>query len=206
MFNAFDNFNTMGPSLEARFFVHGDMVYSTTSVFTIAALPNPEVALLDMVVVITLGRMIYEQKISKKFGVPTLEIIKGFKKTEKDIWRIAQKVLSRQQQRELRSVIINWRKNNPNELQFYYIRFSELGPDRSKSTLVKKGKTGGLFGSVKAATQQVEEVRMLAEPGMYLAMRLPLLTGSFIDKTIGKVEGKAKKLSITRFDRPFFSF
>jgi len=66
-------------------------------------------------------------------------------------------------------------------LQFYYIRFSELGADRSKSTLVKKGETGRLFGSVKEATQQVEETRMLAERGMYLATRLPLLTGQFTE-------------------------
>lgn len=181
MFNAFDNFNAKGPSLEARFFVHGDMIYSTSSVFTIAALPNPEAALLDMVVVVTLGRYIYEYKIRPKFGEPITEIVKGFKKIEADILRIVRRVLSQKQQQELRAIIINWLKKNPNELQFHYIRFSELGVDRSKSTLVKKGKTGGLFGSVKKATQQVEEMRMLAERGMYLATRLPLLTGSFTE-------------------------
>jgi hypothetical protein len=181
MFNAFDKFNAMSPSPEARHFVHGDMVYSTTSVFTIAALPNPEAALLDMVVVATLGRFIYEYKILKKFGEPIIEIINGFKKIEADIWRIAEKVLSQEQQRELRTIIVNWMKNNPNQLQFFLIRFSELGADRTKSTLVKKGKTGGLFGSVKEVTQQVEETRMLAERGMYLATRLPLMTGSFTE-------------------------
>ena len=35
----------------------------------------------------------------------------------------------------------------------------------------------GLVGSVKEAAQQVEETRMLAERGMYLATRLPLMTG-----------------------------
>jgi hypothetical protein len=179
MFNAFDNFNARDPSLEARFFVQGDMIYSTSAAFTIAALPNPEAALLDMVVVATLGRMIYEQKIRKRFGKPILEIIKGFKKVETDIWRTAQRVLSRKQQEELHAMIINWLRRNPTQLQFYYIRFSELGADRGKSTLVKKGKTGGLFGSVKKATQQIEEMRMLAERAIYLATRLPLLTGQF---------------------------
>lgn len=181
MFNGFDNFVARGPSLEARHFVHGDIVYSATSVFTTAALPNPEAALLDMVVVATLGRYIYEYRIRPKFGEPILEIVKGFKKVEADIWRITERVLSQKQQQELRSIIINWLKNNPNQLHYYLIRFSELGADRTKSTLVKKGKTGGLFGSVKEATQQVEETRMLAERGMYLATRLPLMTGSFAE-------------------------
>ncbi|MBT8368837.1 MAG: hypothetical protein KJP23_29440, partial [Deltaproteobacteria bacterium] len=34
---------------------------------------------------------------------------------------------------------------------------------------------------VKAATQQIEEVRMLAERGIYLATRLPLMAGSFTE-------------------------
>lgn len=181
MFSAFDSFNARSPSAEARFFVQGDLVYAASSVFTTAALPNPEVALLDMVVVATLGRYIYEYKIRPKFGKPIIEIVNGFKKVEADIWRIAERVLSRDQQQELRTIIVNWLKMNPNSLQFYYVRFSELGLDRSKSTLVRKGKTGGLFGSVKEATQQVEEMRILAERGMYLATRLPLLTGTFME-------------------------
>ena len=181
MMNAFDNFNARGPSPEARFFVHGDIIYSSTSAYTIAALPNPDTALLDMVVVATLGRYIYEYKIRPRFGQPIVEIVKGFKKVEAEILRIARRVLSQEQQQELRAIITNWLKKNPNELQFYYIRFSELGADRSKSTLVKKGKTGGLFKSVKEVTQQLEETRMLVERGRFLATRLPLLTGSFAE-------------------------
>ena len=40
---------------------------------------------------------------------------------------------------------------------------------------------GGLFGSVKAAAQEAEEVRMLAERALFLVTRLPLLTGNFAE-------------------------
>ena len=181
MFNAFYNFDAMGPSPEARYIVQGDLVYSLASVYTIAAQPNPEAALLDMVVVATLGRSIYESKIQAKFGEPISAIVKDFKKVEEDIWRIAQRVLSQEQKQELRTVIQNWLKNNPDQLQYYYIRFSELSADRTRSTLVKKGDTGGIFGSVKQVSQEVEEVRMVAERALYLATRLPLTAGQFTE-------------------------
>jgi hypothetical protein len=40
---------------------------------------------------------------------------------------------------------------------------------------------GGLFKTVKEVTQQVEETRMLAERGIFLGTRLPLLTGNFAE-------------------------
>ena len=39
------------------------------------------------------------------------------------------------------------------------------------------GLGGGLFGTVRQVTEQVEETRMLAERGIFLGTRLPLLTG-----------------------------
>ena len=48
----------------------GDVVYSAAAAFTIAADPEPQVALLDMVVMTTLGRMVYEDYWRPRFGAP----------------------------------------------------------------------------------------------------------------------------------------
>jgi hypothetical protein len=176
---SFEDFDAQGPSTESRRFVLDDMVHAISSVFTTAAEPNPEAALLDMVTIATLGRMIYEDNIRKKYGQPIEVMTKGFGELEKDIWQIAAKVLTIEQQHELRGLIVEWRKQNPDKIIYNYFRFSDFAADRRKSTLVKKDETGGLFKSVQQATQQVEETRMLAERGLYLATRLPLLTGAF---------------------------
>jgi hypothetical protein len=176
---SFEDFDAQGPSTESRRFVLDDMVHAISSVFTTAAEPNPEAALLDMVTIATLGRMIYEDNIRKKYGEPIEVMTKGFGELEKDIWQIAAKVLTIEQQHELRGLIVEWRKQNPDKIIYNYFRFSDFAADRRKSTLVKKDETGGLFKSVQQATQQVEETRMLAERGLYLATRLPLLTGAF---------------------------
>jgi hypothetical protein len=179
MAQSFEDFNALDPSPEARRFVLDDMVHAVSSAFTTAAEPNPETALLDMVTIATLGRMIYEDNIRKKYGQPIEVMAKGFGELEKDIWQIAAKVLSIEQQHEVRGLIDEWRKRNPDKIIYNYFRFSDFAADRRKSTLVKKDQAGGLFKSVQQATQQVEETRMLAERGLYLATRLPLLTGAF---------------------------
>jgi len=176
---SFEDFDALGPSPESRRFVLDDMVHAISSAFTTAAEPNPQTALLDMVTIATLGRMIYEDNIRRRYGQPIDAMAKGFGELEKDIWQIAAKILSIEQQHEVRGLIVDWRKQNPDKVIYNYFRFSDFAADRRKSTLVKKDQTGGLFKSVQQATQQVEETRMLAERGMYLATRLPLLTGAF---------------------------
>jgi elongation factor P hydroxylase len=181
MTQAVEDFDKFKPDPETRHFIMGDGVYSISSVYTIAAEPNPQVALLDMVTLTTLGRLIYEDNMRQKYGEPIEVIIKGYRKLEGDIWKIAAKILSNEQQLELRALILEWKKRNPDQVVYNYVRFSDFAADRRTSTLVKKGKTGGLFKSVQQVTQEVEETRMLAERSLYLATRLPLLTGNFAE-------------------------
>jgi len=177
----FEDFEAAAPKLEARHFILSDLVYSQSAMYTLAAEPNPQVAMLDMVVVTTLGRMVYENILRRRFGNETRLIIRGLKQLEADIWSIAAKVLTKGQQKELRGLITDWHKNHPDMVVYNYIRFSDFAADRRKSTLVMKEKTGGLFKSVQQATEQIEETRMLAERGIFLATRLPLLTGNFAE-------------------------
>jgi hypothetical protein len=178
---AFEDFETLDPTPDARHAIMGDTVYSLSAVFTIAADPNPQTALLDMVVLTTLGRMIYQDNMRRKYGTPVEVMARGYRHMETDIWAIAVKVLAKEQQEELRQIILQWRKQNPDKVIFNYLRFSDFAAQRRNSTLVKREKSGGLFKSVQEVTEQVEEMRMLAERGIFLATRLPLLTGNFAE-------------------------
>ena len=155
--------------------------------YTIAAEPNPQVGLLDMVAVTTLGRIIYEENVRRKYGKSTEVLGGGFRQLEKDIWRIAAKVLTNEQQAELRQLILLWRKNNPDKVVYNYLRFSDFAAQRRNSTLVRKVQAGGLFKTVQEVTQQVEETRMLAERGIFLGTRLPLLMGNFAEVWVSQL-------------------
>ena len=132
-----------------------------------------------MVAVTTLGRIIYEDNMRRKYGKSTEVLAAGFRQMEKDIWSIAAKVLTSEQRGELRQLILLWRKNNPDKVVYNYLRFSDFAAQRRNSTLVKKVQAGGLFKTVQEVTQQVEETRMLAERGIFLANPPAAADGQF---------------------------
>jgi len=184
---AFEDFDTLKPTPQARHSIMSDVVYSMSSMYTIAAAPNPQVGLLDMVAVTTLGRIIYAENYRRKFGPSIKVLVAAFQQLEKDIWQVAATLLTYEQQKELREVILLWRKNNPEKVVYNYLRFSDFAAQRRNSTLVKKLQSGGLFKSVQQVTQQVEETRMLAERGIFLGTRLPLQTGNFAEVWISQL-------------------
>ena len=161
LYQSFVNFDAAKPDVKTRNYVLGNIVYTMSGAFTIAAQPNPEVALLDMIVIASLGRLIYEKVHRRTFGNTVDPIVKGFQTLEKDVWRIAARVLSVEQRVELHRLILQWRKEHPDQTAFSYIRFGDFAKDRTRSTLVPKGKSGGLFKSVQEATQQVEETHQV---------------------------------------------
>jgi hypothetical protein len=177
----FETFDELSPPLESRRIVQGDAVYSMYAAFMIAAESDPDPALLDMVVMVTLGRMIYEDHWLDKLSPSVQSMVAGFRKAEKDIWNIVALVLNPDQQQELLELIKGWRRDHPQELQFSYLRVSDFASERAKSKLSEVWKPSGLFKSVEMATKQVEEARLLAERAMFLATRIPLLTGYFAD-------------------------
>ena len=58
---ALDDVEALDPPPDLRRMVMGDLVFSAASAFTIAADADPQVALLDMVVLASLGRLIFEE-------------------------------------------------------------------------------------------------------------------------------------------------
>jgi hypothetical protein len=174
-------YQARSPSPQNRRTIRNQLVYSLADAFTIAAGPNPDAAFLDMVVMVTLGRMVFEEHYAKKYGRKVAPLVKGFQTAEKDIWQIADRVLTKQQQKELMAMIREWRRKHSDVIIFSYVRFSDFEKSRGISDPSNSKKFRGLFQSVANATQQVEEARLLAERGMYLGTRLPLMAGAFGD-------------------------
>lgn len=177
--SAFREYEALSPSGINRRPIHSQIVYSMADAFTIAAGPDPDVALLDMVVMVTIGRMVFEEHYTKKYGSEVAPLVKAFQTAERDIWQIASEVLDQNQLKQLRSLIEDWRGSHPDVIVFSLLRFSEFESSRRKSGTRKTKTSGGLFQSVEKATAQVEEARLLAERGIYLGTRIPLLAGAF---------------------------
>jgi hypothetical protein len=177
---ALDDVERMGPPPETRRAVLGDLVYSAAAAFTIAAEPDPQLALLDLVVLTAMGRMVFEDYWRPRLGAATEPVIAAFGKLETDIWTVASPILDLAQQQELRERIEAFHVENPELSTFSNLRFADFPSKRADSTLKKK-KSGGIFSSVRNISDQVEQTRILAERAMYLSTRLPLLAGGFAD-------------------------
>ena len=108
-------------------------MYSISAAYTIAAESDPDVALLDMASMVSLGRLIYEEEMMQSKDAQLEPVLEGFRKAEEDIWQIAAKVLTPDQQKELSALILTWRRENPRVLFFPYIRFSDFAAERRGS-------------------------------------------------------------------------
>ena len=183
---AFEDVERRGPPPETRRALLGDAVFSAAAAFTIAADPDPQLALLDMVVMTTLGRMVYEDYWRPRLGAPADPGIAAFENLEMDIWTVAAPILDEAQQQELRERIETFHADNPELSTYSHLRFADFPSKRASSTLKKK-KSGGIFGSVRGITDQVEQTRIMVERAMYLTTRLPLLSGGFADVWLSRL-------------------
>ena len=159
--------------------LENDGAYISSSL-DIAIGPDPEVNLLDMVVMVTLTRIVAEEYWTPKvFGVEAKILVEVFRREEADIWSIAGKVLTPQQQKELRFLIKEWRKRNPDQVFVEAARFGDFAAIVGESELAKAQQGGGFLG-IKGVTREVSETRMLAERAMFYAQRVPWIVRGMV--------------------------
>ena len=181
MDTAIAKFEALNPTGKSRYEVLELMTFSLHHAFIIAGESDPDVALLDMFSMVTLGRIFFEQEGQSRYGKKIVPVMDGYRRAEADIRNVAAKVLTPDQLLNLMKIIKRWRRENPEVKSFPLVRFSTFAADRRESTLSKAEDPEGLFESVERASETVEEMRLLAERGVYLSTRIPLLFGLFGD-------------------------
>ena len=174
-------FENLNPSGKSRYEVLELMTFSLHHAFIIAGESDPNVALLDMVSMVTLGRIFFEEEGQSRYGKKVVPVIDGYRRAEADIRNVAAKVLTPDQMLNLMRIIKRWRMENSEVKSFPLVRFSNFAADRRESTLSKAEDPEGLFESVERASETVEEMRLLAERTVYLSTRIPQLFGLFGD-------------------------
>jgi hypothetical protein len=178
---AISRFENLNPSEKSRYEVLELMTFSLHHAFIIAGESDPDVGLLDMFSMVTLGRIFFDEEGQSRYGKTIVPVIDGYRKAEADIRNVAAKVLKTDQMLNLMKIVKRWRRENPEVKSFPLIRFSNFAADRRESTLSRAEGPEGLFESVESASETVEEMRLLAERSVYLATRIPQLFGLFGD-------------------------
>lgn len=162
----------------------------STSAFTIASGPNANIALLDMVVLVTLGRMVHEEYwMPKVWGEADRPMVDAFTSLEQDVWVIAGQLLTQAQQDEVRSALTAWREQNPDMGITAFVRligFRDVLKSRDASG-EKKGSTLGDLLSVdplsglEPAVVEIEQTRLFGERTMFYLQRAPILLSTQVE-------------------------
>lgn len=164
------------PSLDQRLLALRIRVNSSDSVISIAADPDPQVALLNMVTVLTLQRMFAEERGQEFFGELASFYINAAKRMEDEVWKLASQVLDEDERTQLRELITAYRKDHPGELYVWWVRFSEFSAYKEQFSIASIGQgIVDVFVPVGSAVSGLETTSDIAERATWLAARQAMI-------------------------------
>ena len=147
---------------EVRYHATDFRLYAMAAAYDIAASPYPGPALLDMLVLVSLNRMVWEEYwMPKVYGQPAADLVATLQQLEEDIWELAAKVLTPVQRQELRDLLRAWRDKYPDKTRVNFIRFSDFGELGRKPSLEAARKAGGFGFTFAMAVNRCEARREL---------------------------------------------
>ncbi len=147
-----------------------------SSALEIATGPYPEVNLLDMAVFVRLNREVLEEYwVPKVYGARGEPLLEAFRKSERDLSRVADKVSTPAQQERLQALIRAWRRENPDQVYVEWVRLSDFSKKAGRVEAERSESTSGMLSSVKAAVSSADQGLLLANRALFLGQRLPFL-------------------------------
>jgi tetratricopeptide (TPR) repeat protein len=157
-------------------------LYTMAASFEIASGPYPGLDLLNMLVLVTLNRIVWEDHWQPKvYGQPAEGMVAASRVLETDIWSVAGKWMTLQQREELLELIHEWRNKFPDQTYVTSIRFDNLGKLSPETELDTALQPGGFLAPVSIAGRAVEETRHTLERAIYLVSRMQLLVSNQIE-------------------------
>jgi hypothetical protein len=148
------------------------LLYESTAL-DIATDPHPEIALLDMTVFVGLSQGVFARYWIRELGEAGRPLLIALRQSEEQLPKIAAKVLSPEQEEQLRTLIDDWLAANPDRIRVETVRFGEFSELVGRLSSARAAETRGLLGAVRSATLAADEMLLLGERARFLATRLP---------------------------------
>jgi len=146
---------------------------SVVVAYDIAAGPHPPHSLVNMVVMVTLQRIVWQEHWQPNvFGPQASFQLELLQQLESEIWSIADKEFSREQLNILKELILAWRKAHPDQNIVASIRFTDFS---SLKDIFRLAESKGLFSGISKAVDTAEELRRLGDRFRYQISRMQLL-------------------------------
>jgi hypothetical protein len=154
-----------------------------TSAYIDATGANPALNALDMLVLVTMARMVVEEYGVETYGNAVLPLLQTQRQLETNAWTLAEGVLQPKQEAQLKQLIQEWRAKHPHQRYIGPIRFREfvaalgIQPTQAKTaptslfSLLYLDPLAGLDPTAAA----IQETRQLGERAMFYSQRMPML-------------------------------
>jgi methyl-accepting chemotaxis protein len=168
---------------EARLASQAWLVSQATGAFTIASGPNPELNAIDMLVFVTLSRLVIEDHwVGELYGQRAADLLAVHRSLEIRIWSYASVLLSEAQINELRDSIEAWHRDNPMMRAVPFIHLEDFAFATS-ATRRGSNSSSSIFSflgidplsNLDPAVRELAQSRQLAERAVYYGQRAPKL-------------------------------
>jgi len=154
-----------------------------TAAFNDATGDNPSVNALDLLVLVTMARNVVQDFGVQTYGEAALPLLNTQCELETNAWIMARSILQPSQEKELKNLIQEWRRKNPNQRDIGPIRFREfaaaLGRTPKQSSITPTSIFSLLYidplAGLDPTTAAIEGIRELGERAMYYSQRVPML-------------------------------
>lgn len=155
-----------------------------SSAYTDATGPNPVLNALDMLVLVSLSRMVVEDYlVGEALGDKASPLLETHRLMESNAWSMVGNVLKPAQQEQLRVTIQTWRQQNPKQRYVGPIRFREFVSAVGQTPTRASSGPGSIFSllyldpfaGMDPTTAAIEETRQTAERAVYYTQRMPTL-------------------------------
>ena len=155
-----------------------------TAAYADATGENPVWNALDLAVFATVSRMIVQDaKTGEEFGDPVPQLVEVHRKLEQDAWVLVGGFLTPEQIQELKGLIVEWRKQNPDDREAVGVHFRDFAESLGKVSTAAQVKPTSIFSmlyidplaGLSPTTVAIEQSRELAERVVAYAERAPTL-------------------------------
>jgi hypothetical protein len=160
-------------------------ITTTKDILAVVTGANINANLLDMVILASLNRMNVEDFwIPNYYGESARPYLQASKEVEKQILRIAETALKKEQLSELRAAIKTWHEQHPNvrspsDIGALGFAAEIAQSNRSSSTAITTSVFNLLaidpLAGLDPATRELADTRLFAERGLFLARHMPTL-------------------------------
>jgi hypothetical protein len=180
---AVDDYILGAISSEARIEAVRWKLGQATAAFVDASGANPALNALDLVVLATVSRMVMEDEVSRVFGTNGLPLLEVHRRLETNAWTAVGRVFKPGQEQQLRGIIQDWRRKNPDQRYVAATRLRELAIAAGQSPQPSTSAPNSIFSllfldplaGLDPTAAAIQETRQLAERAMYYSQRMPAL-------------------------------